>query len=281
MGKFSNIIIGSDLDGTFFSQNPDGYNKNIKAVEKFKKEGGLFTFVTGRDLFSLNHAVKNVAEIANAPVILANGARLYDYKTNKFVIDINMNFSRFIEFLNALYEKFPDIGVRISYDDGFYIPVDNEMIRKDLGKDYKNIAKSLPIKKMDANVHKFCKAVLAHTPETLDEVRKFGAEFDTNKDFFFTKSYPTGLELVNSKSTKGKMLKMLRDIHLKTPEKIIFAIGDYDNDFDMIQSADYGACPENASEHIKEIAKIKTVHCEKGAVADLIRIIENGEYTKE
>ena len=81
---------------------------------------------------------------------------------------------------------------------------------------------------------------------------------------------------MDKKASKGAMALKLKD-YLRAEynrEIKLFAIGDYDNDLDMIKSADYGAAPENAQDHVKKSAKIRTVSCSGGAVADLIDIIE-------
>ena len=54
----------------------------------------------------------------------------------------------------------------------------------------------------------------------------------------------------------------------------LYAIGDYDNDAEMLRHADVAACPENASEEIKKIAAIHVCHCKDGALADLIEKID-------
>ena len=48
MGKFDGILICTDLDGTLLRKDKSVSKENIEAIEYFKKEGGLFTFVTGR-----------------------------------------------------------------------------------------------------------------------------------------------------------------------------------------------------------------------------------------
>ena len=41
-------LIVCDLDGTLLSTNKTISDKNIEALEYFKREGGYFTFITGR-----------------------------------------------------------------------------------------------------------------------------------------------------------------------------------------------------------------------------------------
>ena len=48
MGKFDGILICTDLDGTLYRNDKTISDENKAAIEYFKSEGGLFTFITGR-----------------------------------------------------------------------------------------------------------------------------------------------------------------------------------------------------------------------------------------
>ena len=54
MGKFNGILICTDLDGTLLDNEKHVSKENIEAIEYFKKNGGLFTFLTGRMPFYLS-----------------------------------------------------------------------------------------------------------------------------------------------------------------------------------------------------------------------------------
>ena len=48
MGKFSGILLCTDLDGTLYRNDKTVSDENLDAIEYFKNKGGLFTFITGR-----------------------------------------------------------------------------------------------------------------------------------------------------------------------------------------------------------------------------------------
>ena len=48
MGKFDGMLICTDLDGTLLEKNRSISEENHNAIEYFKSEGGIFTFITGR-----------------------------------------------------------------------------------------------------------------------------------------------------------------------------------------------------------------------------------------
>lgn len=278
MGKFKNILIVSDLDGTFFSNKVENFNKNIEAVEKFKEQSGLFTFATGRDLNTFLEAVPDAGKITNVPVIVTNGAGLYDFKENKYIYDCAVENKKLLaEIVDTVLKVSPETGVRFSCDKNMIVPNFNETLRHDL--------RGLSLEKMrmiemsvDELINsdiKIYKCVIVDTPENLADIRKICEHMDKNNELFWVKSYSHGLEAGNRKSTKGQAALRLKK-YIGGARRL-FAIGDYENDIEMLKAADIGAAPENALDMVKRAAKIITASCTDGALADLIDIIER-EY---
>ena len=283
MGKFTEIFIVSDYDGTFTSHIPENYRKNIEAVERFKKGGGIFTFATGRDYLSLLSIEPAFESIINAPVIIANGARLYDANKKDYIFNYTMNLTLFSEFLEIISEEYPEIGIRFSCENGMVALNLNEILKNDLDDIFMRTmsVREMSMRELLKSGEKAYKCVMVHNPETLDLVIGIAEKFNAakNREFLFSKSYPRGLEAVNSKSSKGETaLKLKEYLSAGNGRNYkLFAIGDYDNDLSMIKLADYGAAPGNALEHVKKASGIITVNCDGGAIADLIGIIER-EY---
>ena len=48
MKKFEGILITTDLDGTLLRNDKSVSRENLSAIEYFKENAGVFTFVTGR-----------------------------------------------------------------------------------------------------------------------------------------------------------------------------------------------------------------------------------------
>ena len=49
------------------------------------------------------------------------------------------------------------------------------------------------------------------------------------------------------------------------------AVGDYDNDIEMLQAADLAVCPQNAAPSVKAVADLVLERtCEEGAMEELI-----------
>ena len=49
------------------------------------------------------------------------------------------------------------------------------------------------------------------------------------------------------------------------------AVGDYDNDIEMLDAADFAVCPQNACDNVKACADLVLSRtCEEGAMEELI-----------
>ena len=79
MGKFEGVLLATDYDDTLYDKRFSISRENREAIERFLREGGTFTISTGRSLrnFSIQMALECLP--VNAPVILANGALIYDF----------------------------------------------------------------------------------------------------------------------------------------------------------------------------------------------------------
>ena len=76
MGKFDGMLVCTDLDGTLYRDDKSISSKNKEAIEYFKSEGGLFTFITGRLPYYSVDAYNAIQP--NAPFGCINGGGIYD-----------------------------------------------------------------------------------------------------------------------------------------------------------------------------------------------------------
>ena len=83
MGKFDGILICTDLDGTLINSKRQISQKNIEAIEYFKSEGGLFTFVTGRMPYTAKDIYNTINP--NIPFGCINGGGIYDHRERKYL----------------------------------------------------------------------------------------------------------------------------------------------------------------------------------------------------
>ncbi len=271
MGKFDNILIISDIDGTFLGKKSRIVPENIDAIEYFKAEGGRFTFASGRMDVNMRTAIPMLKELINAPAVLANGSYMYDF-TCDAVVDVNyLNGPLAADMSCFIRENYPDIGLRMSTSRGFLTDAMVGLIERDLSR--KMITKVFvePVNTWAENCDDWYKLVVRGPADVLDAIRaellvRYPGKFE------HCKSAPTFYEIQNAGCTKATMIERLRKrIEGEVGHRLkVYCCGDYENDIPMLLAADVAACPENALDTVKNICDLTLCHCDSGFIADLI-----------
>ena len=117
----------------------------------------------------------------------------------------------------------------------------------------------------------WCKAIFTGLPPIVDKVEKYVTEVNGDSTNLMRTS-PFSFEIVNENTNKGVAVLKVAEI-LGVDKSKTAAIGDYFNDYQMLKSVAVPACCGQAPQGMKDIAKLVTCHCNKGAVADLIEYI--------
>lgn len=276
MKKFQNIYIASDIDGTFTWEYNHTSERNFEKLKYFNENGGHFCFSTGRNNFDTAIVVPRWKEICTMPCILCNGGFMYDAVAGKI---INPRFlepsERAREVFFDVIDNFGDIaGVRVSAPEGFIVCKNDSIAIENLksmnvSDDIINIKE-----RADIDGRNWFKAVIRVDPEKRDMIRDFILE--KYNEFSLTYSAPILLEIQPFGVSKAYQLKVLEEnIKKENPNAVFYCIGDYENDYEMLKTADIAVCPENATDRIKSICQKQVCHCKDGAVADLIDMIDD------
>ena len=275
MGKFENIIIVSDIDGTFLGKGSRMVPENLKAIEYFKSEGGLFTIATGREIMNIPTVVPNVSTLCNAPVIAVNGACIWDAAADRILHEEFLpepDVSRIADAARALC---PDIPMRISVRGEFR----TERMRDITKKTFHNMLPWFHLMPYSEIEHgNWYKLGWDGTPEELSRVR--AALTPVMGDHCLLQlGHQTILEVQSRRATKGAMLAALKRLTGRE-HATLWAIGDYENDEIMLRTADRCAMPEDGMDKLKAIPGIVEV-CghDEGAIAGLIDYIEKNLTT--
>jgi len=272
MKKFEGYVIISDLDGTFLGKKSRIVEENVKAIEYFRENGGLFTFATGRAYYNARIPLPNMEDFVNAPVITANGMAFYDPNTDEVFPKAYMNRDRAIEAVRYAEANYPDLHLRMTGVDAFYISRDSEYEKNLFSKIPPKHVRMLPYEEWPHDV--WLKCVYLGTPE---RIQAFKEDITYRfPEFEYALSSPRLYEFQVKGVNKGTAILTLK---AELEEKYgipmtVYAAGDYGNDRDMLLSADVAVCPENALPEIKEICDHVFCHHDEGLIADIVRHIE-------
>lgn len=258
----------SDIDGTLASDFKNYPQRNIDAVKRFHAKGGRFTVATGRHF----QAVKEIVRLfeIHTPLILLNGGCIYDADAQKPIATHYLPLSAF-DYMRAV-SKCPHLSsIRVmAADEKAYVVYarEDEDINSFEYKKYQMEFRRLEeLCGMD-----LCKVLLVTNEQESAAFRAFVSQKNyTDVDFVasserYYEMIPKGINKAQGIGVVAQMLGI--DISR------VVAIGDYDNDLEMIQAAGLGVAPENATQSVKAAARLVVGHCKDGAVADLVEHLE-------
>ena len=274
MSDFSNILLATDLDGTFFARRSGLVARNLAAVERFKAAGGRFTIATGRMHYTLRPSLGDPAELVNAPAVLCNGAYLYDYAQNRAYSKTFLPASDLRELLEFLGD-YPTVQPRVSAKDSAYARELSRYVERGARLFDEGCMKIEPSERWPMD--DCYKIVLLDDVATLVPLRtalyeRFGDRFEN------APSGPSSIELMPRGVSKGSGIRLLRAHFAGQGEKLlVIACGDYENDLTMLAEADLAICPQNACEEAKRLAHAVLCDHDEGLIGDLIERLERGE----
>jgi len=255
----SKIMIMSDIDGTFIDDREGLVEANLEAVRRFTRAGGHFAFATGRYMRGLDKPIPMWRELMTMPGVFCNGAYIYDHRIDKIIHERPLDEKYTLPLLIEIKRKFPSVLVR--YTAGhkvIFIETDTD-----------------PTVPLEVPCYK---VVLESNSKTLAEVREY--VYTRHGDYFaYSKSCDFYLEFLRNDATKGTMLDWLRDYVSKEEGGApitAYAVGDYENDIEMLRHADVPACPDNGYPMIIDYCREHgLVLCDnnKGTLAALIKHI--------
>ncbi|MBE6551658.1 MAG: HAD family phosphatase [Ruminococcaceae bacterium] len=269
MKRFEGILFISDLDGTLMNSEHKLSAENSMAIEYFKENGGLFTFVTGRmpcTSASICEAVR-----PNAPFGCINGGGIFDHIKNEYLWTLPLSHD-VIELVEFADNSINDLGIQVNTFENIYFCKENtqmEIFRRitglpNLTADYKKINE--PIAKIlfgDSD------------PEVITHLAKILTEHPKAYMYDFIRSEPNLYEILPKGSGKGNLIPKLAEIVGVSMDNTI-AVGDYYNDISMLKAARIGIAVANACDEAKEAADFVTVSNDEHAIAQIISDIDSG-----
>ncbi|MEG0288623.1 MAG: sugar-phosphatase [Carnobacterium sp.] len=260
-------LIAIDLDGTLLTDAKTISPKVKATLIKAKEKGIKIVVCTGRPLPGVIGFLKELnLEEKGDYVITYNGALVQQAYDGKAIAHHTMTFEDFLE-VEAMSRK---VGVHCQTIDQEAIYTANKDISPYTVRESSLV--NMPIKyrsveEMDPNLE-ISKMMMIDEPSILDRgIAQFPAEF--YEKYTVLKSEAFYLEVLNKSASKGQALKDLSSI-LDIPREQIMAIGDNENDRDMLVFAGIGVAMDNAIDSIKGISDHITHTNELDGVATAI-----------
>lgn len=264
----SKLCIITDLDGTFLPRSKVPLPRDLAAVRRFEAAGGLFTIATGRTVQASRRYPEELG--LKSPIITFNGAAIWDPEADELLY-IHPLPDHVREMTEEILADNPDAGSEVLCAEETWVvnntPTEQEHIR---------ICGVTPrVVSLGEVQGTWLKVLFAMPPEEIPALIRF-IEAKQYKGVSFVRSEKRFYEILPEGVSKGSALTAYRS--LPGMEGFTFiAVGDYDNDLEMLRAADFAVCPQNAADTVKaEADLILDRTCEEGAMEELIDRILKG-----
>lgn len=251
-----------DIDGTLLNSQGEVTEDTIKAINQCKDNGVKVILSTGRPI----QGIKKYMDLLDlsGPHITYNGAMIVG-EDRKVIYQVLLN--------QVDAEKIYQLG----QDKGLSMIVwsENQLYgnKDDLNvRNYQKLSGVEPViihSFDDLKDKEITKIIWIDEATTIQKIQK-----SLNKDQFsevnFVTSKPHFLEFFSAKVSKGKALEMVGKSLIIRRDQIV-AIGDGENDLEMIQYAGLGIAMSNGAEIVKEHADIVTDSNDEDGLAKALR----------
>ncbi len=262
--NYSKYLIISDLDGTLINSQHFISQENLDAISFFIKNGGSFAIATGRSKDNIRPYIENLT--LNGPCILYNGGGIYNFQEERFLATELMDKSLVEEYIIYCMKNYKNMVVEIFTPDMLYIITPDHILDPYVEREKQVYLRTTLDEVMKKD---WIKVLIYDSPESLQKAQSMlkNYNFLDKVDSFFSQVFY--LELIKKGISKGAALERLKNSN-QYSDKTIIAVGDYDNDVEMISSADVGIAVSNARECVKDVADIVTVSNDENALQDII-----------
>lgn len=268
-GKFSDILLCSDIDDTLMNSRKEITETVRTAITYFQREGGHFTLATGRAVSGSAICLDSVTP--DVPVICHNGATLYDVQAAKYIktCPLDAGVLPVVEDVAAL---FPATCMEIYTESDIIFHSINDLVLEhihnermpDIRQDFHDI--TVP----------WIKVVFVQKPEETAALRTYLEKSGLEGRYHLVQSTPFYYEILPRHVNKGAMLLTLAE-SLGIPRERVVAVGDNENDLEMIEEAGTGVAMGNAISLLKRRAQIVTLDNDHNGVSHLITLLDQGK----
>lgn len=261
-------LLALDMDGTLLNEVKEIPLAHIDAIHKAIDKGVKLVLCTGRPLFGVLPYYKKLSlDLQNEYVIVNNGCSTHQ-TSDWSLVDWRELSKSDIEYLNDLAEK-SEVQLTLFDEDHYFVlgGKPNQVIENDAKLVFSDLTEISLEEATSGKYRMFQGMFLGTKKETDDFENRFSEELCQR--FSGVRSQPVIYEAMPLGTTKASALSRLADILDIQPSEIM-AMGDANNDIEMLEFAGLGIAMGNASEHVKALADAVTTSNEEEGVARAI-----------
>ena len=235
-------MVVTDIDGTIYSPQIGITDEVKKCIQKLVNKGIHFAIATGRSFESTKCVADEIG--VKCPLICYQGGLINTYEGEtievKYLDEIPAR-----EIVKELRAR--NIHMNTYIDDVLYVEDDNDIIKEYVGDKNVHYFKIDSFDELDfTRLNKIL--VIDHNTELIEKlIKELQLKYP---QLYVVKSQPIFCEIANKKATKGNAIKFLAEKYGFTENEVL-AIGDQNNDIEMVVTAGVGVAMGNGTEDIK------------------------------
>ena len=270
-------LVAIDCDNTLIKHNGEIHSENIKAINMLLEKGIKVVIATGRNDILVKDYMDEVG-FKEEIVIGCNGASIRDLK-DKSVIQLNY-------IPKETMKKMVDICVENNIDAKIYTLEECYSLSEEGAKDELKYILTHYTKKLSLNLEykyekdiyslidrkEFLKMVILE--EDREKILNIQNKFRELEEINAVISAKNCLDVMRKNVSKGNALKDYASM-LGIEKEEIVAIGDSENDLEMLNFAGFSVAMGNAEDFIKEACDMTTLTNDEAGVAFAIYKIFN------
>ena len=247
-------MVDADIDGTIYTPQ-NGITQEVKeCILNLENNGIRFVIATGRTYLS----AKNIADEIGikCPFICYQGGLVNSYEGEMLDVKyLDEKLAR--EIVKNLRER--NIHINAYVEDTLYVENDDEYIKDYIGDKGIDYFKVNSFDELDfTKLNKLL--AIKYDEQFIDElISELQQKYP---QIYVVKSYIYFCEIANKNATKGNAIKFLAK-KFGFSEKEVLAIGDQNNDIEMVETAGVGVAMGNGTAQIKEKADYITDSVDK------------------
>ena len=267
-------LLLSDLDGTLFQSDGTVSRENRAAVEDYIAAGGMFAIATGRDPHNALNFIGDLPQ--NAPAVVINGCGVFDYEKGAYLHGWYLDMGRLEPFLRELMAAVPDMELQAYTDVGIRYCTPRETANAQLMAMHQPCVFTTLDALADRSFFKFFLYAPENRETAIMERMRAGEAAGIFRHVPGTTDVGGAItyhEILPPDVSKGTAVRFIR----RMPEikgRTILAVGDYWNDYELLEEADVAVAPANAIDEIKAICRFTTAshndHAIKHIIEDII-----------
>ncbi|RCS28039.1 HAD family hydrolase [Polaribacter sp. WD7] len=242
-------LVVSDMDGTLLNSKGEVSNLFFDLFKQLKEKNIHFTAASGRQYNSIVHKLDTIKE--DIFVIAENGGMA---KKGTQVLKMNVLEAEKIKQLISILREIEGVHIVLCGKDKAFIESKNKdfiTLFQEYYQSYNVVDNLVSV----AETHDFLKIAVYHY--TSSEKYIYPHVKDLSSDFLIKISSKNWLDISDAKANKGNALREVQaQLNITKEETMVF--GDYHNDIEMLQEADFSFAMKNAHKDIKEIANYIT-----------------------